>query len=73
MSLGVPVSLSPYRSAVHSLQNSIDCLALSMGTRPRASCLKGEGLRVMGRWWGGHSLQRPSEGHVGWSLVPGLH
>ncbi|XP_007638646.1 coiled-coil domain-containing protein 159 isoform X1 [Cricetulus griseus] len=33
--------LSNIWSAVHSLQNSIDCLALSMGTRPRASCLKG--------------------------------
>lgn len=29
-------------SAVHSLQSSIDCLALSMGTRPRASSLRGQ-------------------------------
>nr|XP_042136467.1 coiled-coil domain-containing protein 159 isoform X2 [Peromyscus maniculatus bairdii] len=36
-----PVSLSPHRSAVHSLQSSIDCLALSVGTKPRASSLRG--------------------------------
>ncbi|XP_034366154.1 coiled-coil domain-containing protein 159 isoform X2 [Arvicanthis niloticus] len=34
--------LSDIWSAVHSLQSSIDCLALSMGTRPRASNLRGQ-------------------------------
>ncbi|KAL1763229.1 hypothetical protein HispidOSU_004920 [Sigmodon hispidus] len=33
--------LSDIWSAVHSLQSSIDCLALSVGTRPRASSLRG--------------------------------
>ncbi|EGV96172.1 Lipid phosphate phosphatase-related protein type 2 [Cricetulus griseus] len=40
--------LSNIWSAVHSLQNSIDCLALSMGTRPRASCLKGPAFAMAG-------------------------
>ncbi|XP_028619686.1 coiled-coil domain-containing protein 159 isoform X2 [Grammomys surdaster] len=34
--------LSDIWSAVHSLQSSIDCIALSMGTRPRASSLRGQ-------------------------------
>nr|XP_038936930.1 coiled-coil domain-containing protein 159 isoform X3 [Rattus norvegicus] len=34
--------LSDIWSAVHSLQSSIDCLALSMGTRPKASSLRGQ-------------------------------
>ncbi|XP_012974869.1 coiled-coil domain-containing protein 159 isoform X3 [Mesocricetus auratus] len=33
--------LSDIWSAVHSLQSSIDCLALSVGTKPRASSLSG--------------------------------
>ncbi|XP_036049036.1 coiled-coil domain-containing protein 159 isoform X4 [Onychomys torridus] len=33
--------LSDLWSAVHSLQSSIDCLALSVGTKPRASSLRG--------------------------------
>ncbi|XP_051012009.1 coiled-coil domain-containing protein 159 isoform X2 [Acomys russatus] len=33
--------LSDIWSAVHSLQNSIDCLTLSMGSRPKASSLRG--------------------------------